>query len=67
MADMVQGVVVELRPQGLYSVRSDQGRDLLVSQSVVGRKVTAKLVVGDRVVIKVSPLDPTRGRIQGRL
>lgn len=67
MADTVQGVVVELRPQGLYSVRSDEGRDLLVSLSVLGRKVAAKLVVGDRVVIQVSPLDPTRGRIKGRL
>jgi len=66
MTDRVQGVVVEIRPQGLYSVKSEDGRELLVSLSVVGRKVAANLVVGARVVIKVSPLDPTRGRIQGR-
>ncbi len=66
MAEAVTGVVESVRPQGLYSVRCDDGRVLLATLSASGRKSAVKITPGDRVLIEVSPLDPTRGRIQGR-
>lgn len=66
MTDTVTGVVEAVRPQGLYSVRCDNGQVLLATLSSSGRKAAVKITPGDRVRIEVSPLDPTRGRIQGR-
>jgi translation initiation factor IF-1 len=67
MAEAVRGVVEELRPQGLYLVRCDSGLALLATWSPGGRRAAVKLIPGDRVSIEISPRDPTRGRIQGRL
>ncbi len=67
MTDTVQGVVEAVRPQGLFTVRCDDGRSVLASLSPAGRKVAVKLIPGDRVQLEISPFDPTRGRIQGRL
>ena len=66
MTETVGGVVEAIRPQGLYSVRCDDGRTRLATLSPSGRKSAVKLTPGDRVLLEVSPLDPTRGRIQGR-
>lgn len=67
MTDTVNGVVEAVRPLGLYEVRCDDGRSVLASLSPASRKVAVKLIPGDRVQVEISPLDPTRGRIQGRL
>lgn len=67
MAETVNGVVEEVRPQGLYTVRCDDGHLLLASLSPASRKVAVKFIPGDRVVVEISPLDPTRGRIRERI
>ena len=62
MSQTVEGVVVAQLPSGLYQVE------------VAGTRLTAhlgggidrnfvRLVVGDRVVVAVTPRDVTRGRI----
>ena len=63
----VGGVVEETLPKQLYRVRCDDGRNVTASFGGIARQVTVKVSRGDRVVVEVSPLDPTRGRIKSRI
>jgi translation initiation factor IF-1 len=59
----VQGVIEATLPGGLYRVRTDTGDALTVSLGTAARRVTVKLIPGDRVTVERSTLDPNRGRI----
>jgi len=58
--------VIEALPKALYRVRCDDGQVVTVSLGGIARQVTVKVIPGDRVVVEISPLDPTRGRIKTR-
>lgn len=62
-----EGIILETLPQGLYRVRTDDGRRVVVSLGGVARQVTVKVIPGDRVKVEVSPFAPTRGKIVARL
>jgi translation initiation factor IF-1 len=60
----VEGVVEKTLPKLLYEVRCDDGRTVKASWGGVAKQVTVKISRGDRVVVEVSPIDPTRGKIK---
>jgi translation initiation factor IF-1 len=66
----VTGVVAEVLPSALYRVRLDAGV-MVTAHGGPGAGGTVvnfvRLVVGDRVRIELSPVDPGRGRIVQRL
>jgi translation initiation factor IF-1 len=45
----------------------DDGRVVTASLGGVARQVLVKVIPGDRVVLEVSTLDPSRGRIIGKV
>ena len=59
----VQGKVIEKLPQSVYKVKLENG--VIVTAHVSGkiRMNYIRILPGDTVVIELSPLDLTRGRI----
>ena len=45
----------------------DDGRKIRATLSTKAKRVTVKVLPGDRVRVEVSGLDPSRGRITARL
>lgn len=58
----VDGVVTAQLPDGLYRVESDGHRVTAHAAGGMERNFV-RLLVGDRVVVELSPRDSTRGRI----
>lgn len=58
------GVVEAALPRGLFRVRLEDGRAITATLSTEARRVVVKLLPGDEVTVKLSPVDPTRGRIE---
>ena len=67
MSDGVRGTVIEQLPQALYRVSLDSGHVITAHGTGDIRRNFVRILGGDRVVVRVSPLDVTRGRIIGRL
>jgi translation initiation factor IF-1 len=67
MGDGLRGTVIEQLPQALYRVSLDSGHVITAHGTGDIRRNFMRILVGDRVVVRVSPLDVTRGRIIGRL
>lgn len=63
----IEGTVEEALPGALYRVRSADGIVFTASLGKVARQVLVKVIPGDRVLLEVSALDPTRGRITGKV
>jgi translation initiation factor IF-1 len=63
----VAGTVAEQLPSALYRVRLDAGTT--VTAHIGGRidRNFIRVLVGDRVRIELSPVDPGRGRIVEKL
>ena len=66
-ASELEGTVEEALPRGLYGVRLDDGRSIRATLSTAARRVTVKILEGDRVLVELSAFDPSRGRIKARL
>jgi len=62
----VEGVVEEALPRGLYRIRTDDGRAVTATLGAEARRVTVRVMPGDRVMVSLSPYDPTRGRIESK-
>jgi len=62
----VVGVVVEALPRALYRVEID-GRHQVVAHLGTPRKNFVRVLVGDRVLVELSPRDAGRGRIMERV
>lgn len=58
-----EGVVIEKLPNATFKVKLDDGSELLVYVSGKMRLNKIKILLGDRVIIELSPYDNTRGRI----
>jgi translation initiation factor IF-1 len=67
MGREVKGVVESALPQGLYRVKCDDGDSITVALTGIPKQTTVRIIPGDRVIVEVSPLDPTRGRIKVRI
>ena len=65
--DVTEGVVEECLPQALYRVGLKNGTKILASLGGVARQTIVRVIPGDRVLIEIAPLDPTRGKIKVRL
>ncbi len=62
-----QGVVEAVLPRSLFRVRLADGAAITASLATQARRVTVKVLPGDRVTVEVYPYDPTKGRITERL
>lgn len=59
-------MVVEVLPSTNFRVRLDDGREVLAHLSGRMRLNFIRILVGDRVVVEMSPYDQRRGRIVTR-
>lgn len=62
----VTGVVLEQLPSALYRV-DVEGHRVVAHAGEGPRRNFVRLLVGDRVVVELSPFDVTRGRIVRRV
>ena len=57
------GTVTEIRPKALYLVRIDSGEIITANLESRLRQVTVRLLVGQKVKIRLSAHDSRRGQI----
>jgi translation initiation factor IF-1 len=57
------GVVIEALPSASFRVKLDGGEEILAHISGKLRLNRIKILLGDRVLIEMSPYDEKRGRI----
>ncbi len=62
-ASRLEGEVIETLPSTTFRVRLDDARVVLAHLSGKMRVHYIKIMVGDRVVVELSPYDEKRGRI----
>ncbi|MGQ9586287.1 MAG: translation initiation factor IF-1 [Anaerolineae bacterium] len=62
----MEGTVVEALPNTMFKVRLDSGHEVLAYLSGRMRKYYIRVLLGDRVLVELSPYDLTRGRITFR-
>ena len=60
---IVEGTVVELLPNAMFRVELENGHRILAHVSGKMRMYYIKITPGDKVVVELSPYDPSRGRI----
>ena len=58
-----QGVVVETLPNAQFRVQLDSGHEVLAHISGKIRMYYIRILLGDRVLVELSPYDLARGRI----
>ena len=63
----VEGTVVEALPNGVFRVELPNGHEVLAHISGKIRMHYIRILLGDKVLIELSPYDLTRGRITYRL
>lgn len=59
----LNGVVVEALPGTLFRVKVNEGHEVLCTLSGKLRQNHIMIILGDKVVVEVSPYDTSRGRI----
>ncbi len=62
----VEGTVVESLPNAMFRVELPNGHRVLAHISGKIRKHYSRILLGDRVLIELSPYDLSRGRITYR-
>jgi translation initiation factor IF-1 len=61
-----EGTVVEALPNAMFRVELDSGHKVLATISGKMRMYYIRILLGDRVLVELSPYDLTRGRITYR-
>lgn len=59
----VKGTVVEALPNTMFRVELDTGHEVLAHISGKMRMYYIRILLGDRVLVELSPYDLSRGRI----
>ncbi len=59
----VEGVITEALPNTTFMVDLETGHKLLAYVSGKMRMNYIRILPGDKVILEISPYDPTRGRI----
>ena len=59
----VTGTVLEVLPRALYRVAIEGGREVVAHAGSATSRNFVRLLVGDVVVVELSPRDLSRGRI----
>ena len=62
----VEGTVVDALPNAMFTVKLENGHEVLGHLGGRMRKNYIRVLPGDRVVVELSPYDLTRGRITFR-
>lgn len=62
----VKGTVVKVLPATMYTVRLENGHEVLAHISGKMRKHFIRITAGDKVTVQISPYDLTKGRITFR-
>ena len=62
----VEGTVVETLPNTMFRIELENGHEVLSYLSGKMRKYYIKVLLGDRVLVELSPYDLTRGRLTYR-
>lgn len=62
----VEGVVLDALPNAMFHVKLDQGHTVLAHITGKMRLNNIRVIIGDRVLVELSPYDLTRGRIRTR-
>jgi len=62
----VEGTVVEALPNAMFTVKLENGHEILAHISGKLRMNFIRILPGDKVTIELSPYDLTRGRITWR-
>jgi len=58
-----EGVVLEALPNTQFKVKLDSGLEILAYVSGKMRMHYIRILPGDRVVVELTPYDPSKGRI----
>lgn len=58
-----EGVVTEALPNAMFRVQLDSGPEVLAHISGKMRMYYIRILLGDRVLVELTPYDPVRGRI----
>jgi translation initiation factor IF-1 len=58
-----EGVILEALPNTTFKIKLDSGHELLAYVSGKMRMNYIRILPGDRVVLEITPYDPTRARI----
>lgn len=58
-----EGIVKEALPNAMFKVQLDSGHEVLAHISGKIRMYYIRVLLGDRVLVELSPYDLTRGRI----
>ena len=62
-----EGTVEEVLPKAMFHVRLDDGRVVRAGLGASSRHGIVRLIEGDRVRVKVSPIDPRRASVLRKL
>ena len=62
----VSGTIAQSMPNSLFRVHLDNGHQILAHVSGAMRMRYLRISPGDKVMVELSPLDLSRGRITGR-
>ena len=62
----MDGVVLDTMRNKQYTVRLDNGHDVLAYTAGKMRRFRIRILLGDRVRVEMSPYDLTRGRVSYR-
>ena len=62
----MDGVVIDTMRNKQYTVRLDNGHDVLAYTAGKMRRFRIRILLGDRVRVEMSPYDLTRGRVSYR-
>lgn len=62
----IEGTVVETLPNTMFKVRLDNDHEVLAYLSGKMRRYYIRVLLGDRVLVELTPYDLTRGRITYR-
>jgi translation initiation factor IF-1 len=63
----VEGIVVQPLPRALYRVAVDGPREIVAHAGGGPGRNFVRILAGDRVVVRIAPHDPGRGRIVRRV
>ena len=62
----VSGTIAQTMPNALFRVHLDNGHQILAHVAGSLRMRYLRIAPGDKVMVELSPLDLSRGRITGR-
>ncbi|MCB1516676.1 MAG: translation initiation factor IF-1 [Hyphomicrobiaceae bacterium] len=60
------GTIAELLPNATFRVKLENGHEIIAHTSGRMRKNRIRVLVGDKVVVEMTPYDLTKGRITFR-